>query len=343
MRHTEFHALITQRVGALQHAARASRVITVLLVVSITAFGAKAAEQPYPARPIRFIVGPGPNSGTDIVARAIALKLTERMGQSVIVDNRPGAGGTVAIEIAAKALPDGYTMLFVSGSLVIHPFLYRKLPYDPVRDLMPITLIGVVPQVLAVHPAVAAKNMGEFIALAKDKPGQINYGSGGIGSTGHLAGELLQSMAGIRLTHVPYKGAGPAAVDLIAGQIQALFTSAVNALQHSRTGRVRVLAVTAANRSTAIPEVPTIAESGLPGYELMTWYGVLSAAGTPRTVINRLNREIGAVVKLPDVQERLAVDGVEPAPGTPEQFAALIKSEMTRIGRIMREAGIQLE
>jgi tripartite-type tricarboxylate transporter receptor subunit TctC len=199
------------------------------------------------------------------MARAIALKLGERLGQSVIVDNRPGAGGTVAIALAAKAAPDGYTLLFVSGSLVIHPYLYRNLPYDPVRDLAPITLIGVVPQVLVVNPALAAKNMSEFIALAKDRPGQINYGSGGVGSTGHLAGELLQSMAGIRLTHVPYKGAGPAAVDLIGGQIQMLFTSAVNALQHARSGRVRVLAVTTARRSAAMPEVPTIAESALPG------------------------------------------------------------------------------
>jgi tripartite-type tricarboxylate transporter receptor subunit TctC len=301
------------------------------------------ASEIYPAKPVRFMVGPGPGSGTDIMARAIALKLGERLGQSVIVDNRPGAGGTVAIALAAKAAPDGYTLLFVSGSLVIHPFLYRNLPYDPVRDLAPITLIGVVPQVLVVNPALAARNMSEFIALAKDKPGQINYGSGGVGSTGHLAGELLQSMAAIRLTHVPYKGAGPAAVDLIGGQIQMLFTSAVNALQHARTGRVRVLAVTTARRSAAMPEVPTIAESALPGYELMTWYGVLSARGTPRDIIGRLNREIGAVVKLPEVQEKLAADGVEAATGTPEQFAALIKTELVRIGAIVRVAKIAVE
>jgi tripartite-type tricarboxylate transporter receptor subunit TctC len=301
------------------------------------------AAEIYPAKPVRFMVGPGPGSGTDIMARAIALKLGERLGQSVIVDNRPGAGGTVAIALAAKAAPDGYTLLFVSGSLVIHPFLYRNLPYDPVRDLAPITLIGVVPQVLVVNPALAARNMSEFIALAKDKPGQINYGSGGVGSTGHLAGELLQSMAAIRLTHVPYKGAGPAAVDLIGGQIQMLFTSAVNALQHARTGRVRVLAVTTARRSAAMPEVPTIAESALPGYELMTWYGVLSARGTPRDIIGRLNREIGAVVKLPEVQEKLAADGVEAATGTPERFAALIKTELTRIGAIVRAARITVE
>jgi tripartite-type tricarboxylate transporter receptor subunit TctC len=313
------------------------------LAALLADFAVAHAAEPYPSKPVRFMVGPGPGSGTDIVARALALKLTERLGQAVVVDNRPGAGGTVAINVAAKAAPDGYTLLFVSGSLVIHPFIYRNLPYDPVRDLAPVTLIGVVPQVLVVNPAVPAKNMAEFIALAKDKPGQINYGSGGVGTTGHLAGALLENMAGIRMTHVPYKGAGPAANDLIGGQIQMLFTSAVNALQHSRTGRVRVLAVTTARRSAAMPEVPTIAEAALPGYELMTWYGVLSARGTPATVIARLNREIAAVVKLPDVQDKLAVDGVEAATGTPQEFAELIKTEMARIGAIVRAAKITVE
>lgn len=314
-----------------------------LAVLAAQLFSTAHAAEPYPAKPVRFLVGPGPNSGTDIVARAIALKLTERLGQSVIVDNRPGAGGTVATAVAAKATPDGYTLLFVSGSLVVHPFLYRNLSYDPERDLAPIILIGVVPQVLVVNPALPAQNMPEFIALTKDKPGQINYGSGGVGSTGHLAGELLQSMAGIRMTHVPYKGAGPAAVDLIGGQIQMLFTSAVNALQHSRSGRVRVLAVTTAKRSAAMPEVPTISETVLPGYELITWYGVLSPRGTPRDTIDRLNREIAAVVKLPVVQDKLAFDGVEAATGTPGQFAALIKTELARVGAIIRAAKITVE
>ncbi len=302
-----------------------------------------AGAQPYPVKPVRFIVGPGPGSGTDVVARAIALRLSERLGQSVIVENRTGAGGTIAVAAAAKAPPDGYTILFVSGSLVVHPAIYKKLPYDPVRDLAPITLIGVVPQVLVVHPSLPAKTMREFIALARAKPGEINYGSGGVGSTGHLAGALLQASAGIQITHVPYKGAGPAAVDVIAGQIQALFTSAVNALQHSRTGRVRVMAVSTIKRVSAMPEVPTIAESGVPGYELMTWYGLLSAAGTPRAAIDRLNQEVAAVISLPDVLERLRADGVEPATGTPEQFAEMIKTEMARIAKIVKSAGIQPE
>jgi tripartite-type tricarboxylate transporter receptor subunit TctC len=314
-----------------------------LAILALNVYASAQAAENYPAKPVRFLVGPGPGSGTDIMARAIALKLTERIGQPVIVDNRPVAGGTVAIALAAKATPDGHTLLFVSGSLVIHPFLYQNLSYDPVRDLAPVTLIGVVPQVLVVNPGLAARNMAEFIALAKEKPAQINYGSGGVGSTGHLAGELLQSMAGIRLTHVPYKGAGPAAVDLIGGQIQMLFTSAVNALQHARSGRVRIIAVTTARRSAAMPEVPTIAESALPGYELMTWYGVLSARGTAREIILKLNREIAAVVKLPEVQEKLAADGVEAATGTPGQFAELIKTELVRIGAIVRAAKITVE
>ena len=315
------------------------------LIAGSFSLGASVAcgAEAYPTRPVRFVLGPGPSSGTDIMARGIAQKLAERLGQTVLVENRTGAGGTVAVASVVKAPPDGYTILFVSGSLVIHPAVYRKLPYDVVRDLAPIMLIGVVPQVIVVHPSLPARNMRELIALAKSRPGQINYGSGGVGSTGHLAGELLQSMAGVRLVHVPYKGAGPAAVDLIGGQIEMLVTSAVNALQHERSGRVRPLAVTTARRSLAMPDVPTVAEAALPGYELMTWYGLLAPAGTPREAIDRLNRETTAVLKLADVQSRLAADGVEPAPDTPEQFSALIKSELARIAKIIREGNIQIE
>jgi tripartite-type tricarboxylate transporter receptor subunit TctC len=315
------------------------------LIAGSFSLGASVAcgAEAYPTRPVRFVLGPGPSSGTDIMARGIAQKLTERLGQTVLVENRTGAGGTVAVASVVKAAPDGYTILFVSGSLVIHPAVYRKLPYDVVRDLAPIMLIGVVPQVIVVHPSLPARNMRELIALAKSRPGQINYGSGGVGSTGHLAGELLQSMAGVRLVHVPYKGAGPAAVDLIGGQIEMLVTSAVNALQHERSGRVRPLAVTTARRSLAMPDVPTVAEAALPGYELMTWYGLLAPAGTAREAIDRLNRETTAVLKLADVQSRLAADGVEPAPDTPEQFSALIKSELARIAKIIREGNIRIE
>ena len=298
---------------------------------------------PYPSKPVRLIVGPAPGSGTDIVARAVAEKLSGRLGQSVIVENRPGAGGTLAVAAVAKATPDGYTLLFNSAALVIHPALYRKLPYDPVRDLAPITQLGVLPQVLVVHPSLPARNVRELVALAKTRPGEINFGSPGVGTNGHLAAELLQTMAGIRLTHVPYKGAGLAAIDLIAGNIQMLFTGAVLALQHARAGKVRTLAVTSPKRSTAMPEVPTLAEAGVPGYEMMSWYGVLAPAGTPRAVIDRMNREIAAVIELPDVLARFAADGVEPVRTTPEQFSELIKVEIARIAKIVRAAGIPAE
>lgn len=320
-------------------------VMAAMAILGIAGPGARlaGAAETYPVKPLRFIVGPGPSSGVDIVARAIALKLSEQFGQSVIVDNRPGAGGTMAVSIVAKALPDGYTVLFATGSLVIHPALYRNLPYDIGRDLAPVMLIGIVPQVLIVHLSVAARDLREFIALARTKTGQITYGSGGVGSTNHLAAALFENMAGIRMVHVPYKGAGPAAVDLVSGQIQALFTSAVNALQHSRTGRVRALAVTTAKRSSVLPDIPTIAEAGISGYELMTWYGVLSPTGTPRAVINRINRGIATVLKLPEIQERLVADGVETVASTPEQFGALIKIELARIAKIVRDAGIKVE
>ena len=299
------------------------------------------AAESFPAKPMRFIVGPGPNSGTDIIARMIALKLTERFGQSVIVENRSGAGGTLAAAAVAKAPADGYVMHFASGAFAVHPALYRDLPYDVFRDFAPVALIGIVPQVLVVHPSLPAKNVRELLLLAKRRPGEINMGSGGVGSTNHLAGELMQSMAGVRFTHIPYKGAGPAAVDLIAGQIQILFTGTVNALQHSRTGRVRALAVSTARRSSALPDVPTLSEAGVPGYQSMSWYGLVAPAGTPREVIARVNREIATVIGLPDVQAKFQADGVQPEPGTPEQFAQMIKEEVARVAQVVRSANIQ--
>lgn len=296
----------------------------------------------YPAKPVRFIVGPGPNSGTDIIARMIGFKLTERLGQSVIVENRPGAGGTLAAAAVAKAPPDGYVMHFASGAFAVHPAMHRELPYDVIRDFAPVALIGIVPQVLVVHPSLPAKTVRELIALAKRRPGEINMGSGGVGSTNHLAGELLQSMAGVRFTHIPYKGAGPAAVDLIAGQIQMLFTGTVNALQHSRAGRVRALAVSTPKRSGALPELPTLSEAGVAGFQSMSWYGLVAPAATPREVIARMHREVVAVIGLSDVQSKFQADGVQPEPGSPEQFGEMIKAEVTRVAQLVKTAGIQL-
>lgn len=287
-----------------------------------------------------MLVGPGPGSGTDIVARAIAQKLTERMKHTVIVENRPGAGGTIATDAVAKSAPDGHTLLFSSGSLVVTPWVYRKLPFDVAKDLDPIILVGVVPQVLIVHPSVPARNVRELIALAKRLPGELTAGSGGIGTTGHLATELFQTSSGIRLTHVPYKGAGPAGTDLISGNIVMLFTAVVHVQQLSRTRSVRALAVTSLKRLTAMPELPTLNESGVPGYEMGSWYGVLTASGTPRPVIDQLNREFKAVLNLPDINQRLKADSVELSMSTPEEFGAFIKTQLERVGKIIRAARI---
>jgi tripartite-type tricarboxylate transporter receptor subunit TctC len=314
------------------------RVVVLLLICHAGATGAE-----YPTKPLRFIVGPAPLSGTDTVARIVAQRLSDRLGQSVIVDNRPGAGGNIAASIAAKATPDGYVLLFASASHAINAALYRKLSFDPLRDFVPVTLVGVVPQILIVNPAVPAQNARELIALARDKPGLVSYGSGGVGTTGHLAGELFQMLTRARIHHVPYKGNGPAVVDVIAGQIQIAFVSTVNALGHIRTSRVRGLAVTTANRSAATPGIPTLAESGVPGYEMSSWYGVLAPRGVPLVIVDRLNRDIGAVLKLPEVEGKLAADGAEPAPGTPRQFGAFLNTEIERITRIVREAGIVVD
>ncbi len=299
-----------------------------------------AAAEPYPSRTIRMIVGPGPGSGTDIVARSIAQKLTERMKHTTIVENRPGAGGTIATDAVAKSAPDGHTLLFSSGSLVVTPWIYRKLPYDVVKELDPVILVGIVPLVLVVHPSLPARNTKELIAFAKRQPGQVIAGSGGVGTTNHLALELLQSSAGIKVTHVPYKGAGPAGNDLIAGNIFMLFASVVNVQQLQRTRSVRPLAVTSLKRSSAMPELPTLHESGVPGYEMGSWYGVLTPAGTPRPIIDRLNQEFRGVLSLPDISMRLKADSVEIAMGTPQEFAEYIKSQLDRVGKIIRAAGI---
>ncbi len=324
----------------------ATRSCTWLLLSGAVA-GAAIAQAPaasYPTKPVRILVGQGgAGGGADTVARAVAQKLTERLGQSMVVENRPGAGGAIAAAAVTKAPADGYTLLFASGSLIVLPSLYRKLPYDTVRDLAPIGLLGVSPQVLVVHPSVPVKNARELVALAKRRPGQINFGSGGVGTTGHLAAELLKSMTGASITHVAYKGGAPAILAVMAGEIEMMFASAPNAAQHSRTGRIRALGVSSPKRSTALPDVPTIAESGVPGYELMTWYGMLGPVGTPREAVERLNRELAAVVQMPDVISRFAADGVEPAPGTPEQFGNLIKADLARVAKIVREAKIEIE
>lgn len=297
----------------------------------------------YPERPVRVLVGQPPGGGIDVIARALTQKLTENLGQTFIVDNRGGAAGSLAADIVAKAAPDGYTALVVSASYSINPSLYKKLPFDPRKDLQPVALVAASPFIVLAHPLLKAKTVRDVIAQAKAMPKKINYGSGGVGSTGHLSAELFRSMAGIELTHVPYKGTGPAMVDLLSGQLQLLFNSIIQGAPHARSGKLNALAVTGAKRSGVMPELPTIAESGLPGYAFSTWYGFLITAGTPMPVVNRLNAEIAKVLNQLDVRERMAKEGTEPLSGTPAQFATYMDAQITQWGKVVKNAGVQLE
>jgi len=304
-------------------------------------FACGAAAQGYPSKPIRVIVGQAPGGATDIVSRALAQKLTDGLGQTVVIDNRSGAAGSIGSAIAVSAPPDGYTALIVSSTYTINPSLYKKLPFDPVRDLQPVTLIASSPFLLMVHPSIAAKTPRELIALAKTR--KLTFGSGGIGSSGHLAAELFSSMAGIELTHVPYKGAGPALIDTLGGQVNLIMSSIVSGMPYAKAGRLRALAITTRTRSPALPELPTISESALPGYDFSSWYGLMVPAGTPQPVIGRLHDETVKALKLPDLQQRLASEGCDAVGSTPEQLAAYIKSEMARWAKVVKASGMQAE
>jgi len=303
-----------------------------------------AAAQGYPTKPIRFVVPFAPGGTTDILARMIAQRLAEPIGQSVVVDNRPGANGAVGSELVAKSPPDGHTLIMgYLGSLAIAPNLYAKLPYDAVRDFAPITLAASTTQAIVSHPSLPARNARELLVLARARPGQITYASAGIGSPSHLAGELLKAMAKIDMVHVPYKGSGAALADLLGGHVALSFGGLAAAAPQVKAGRLRVIAVANAKRSNAMPDVQTVAEAGLPGYEVPSWFGVLAPAGTPREVISRLHAEITKIMQSADVKERLAADGAEVVANTPEQFSAYIRAEITKWGKVIREAGIRPE
>ena len=304
-------------------------------------FACGAAAQGYPSKPIRVIVGQAPGGATDIVSRALAQKLTDGLGQTVVIDNRSGAAGSIGSAIAASAPPDGYTALIVSSTYTINPSLYKKLPFDPVRDLQPVTLIASSPFLLMVHPSIAAKTPRELIALAKTR--KLTFGSGGIGSSGHLAAELFSNMAGIELTHVPYKGAGPALIDTLGGQVNLIMSSIVSGMPYAKAGRLRALAITTRTRSPALPELPTISESALPGYDFSSWYGLMVPAGTPQPVIGRLHDETVKALKLPDLQQRLASEGCDAVGSTPEQLGAYIRTEMARWAKVVKASGMQAE
>jgi tripartite-type tricarboxylate transporter receptor subunit TctC len=297
----------------------------------------------YPSRPIRFLLGQAPGGGQDLISRALAQKLGETLGQSVIVDNRPGASGTLATGIATKATPDGYTALIVSSTFTINVVLYKKLPFDQQRDLRPVTQIASAPFILLVHLSLPVASVKELIAYAKERPGQLNYASGGIGNSGHLAGALFASQAGVQLTHVPYKGTGLAMPDLLAGRVQMLFNSMIQGQSYARKRQLNALAVTTVKRSQLMPELPTVAEAGLPGYEFQSWYGVMVPTGTPQPIIAKLNREIVRTLAIPEFKAQLAKDGSETVGSTPEQFGAFVASETEKWGRVVKSTGMRLE
>ncbi|MSQ62929.1 MAG: tripartite tricarboxylate transporter substrate binding protein [Betaproteobacteria bacterium] len=314
----------------------------ILCIAFATLFaGAAAAQAPYPARPVTMVVGFAPGGGTDTASRIIAKKLGENLGQSVLVENKPGAGGNIATDLVVKAAPDGYTILLASvGSMAITPHLPPKPPYDPLRDLAPITMAVVFPNVLVIHPSVPANTLAEFVALAKAKPGSLNYGSSGIGNAGHLAGELFRIYAKIDFVHVPYKGGGPATTDLLGGQITAIFATPASVVGHIKAGKLRALASTGAQRSLAMPEVPTIAESGYPGYEATNWYAYVAPVKTPKEILVRLNLALVKSLAAPEVREQLISHGLEPQPGTSEALAKTIEREYATWGRVVKEAKI---
>ncbi|OFW30240.1 MAG: hypothetical protein A3H97_00400 [Acidobacteria bacterium RIFCSPLOWO2_02_FULL_65_29] len=320
------------------------RAAVVFALVLAVAGAPGAYAQQYPGRPIRMIVPFPPSGSTDIMARVLAQKLTERLGQQVIVDNRGGAGGTIGMELAAKAPPDGYTlMMSTSITHTVGVSLYSKLPYNVLTDFAPITMAASVPLLVVVNPSVPARSVKELIALAKARPGQLNYASPGNGTSGHLAAEMFKSMAGVDVVHVPYKGGGPAVMDLIGGQVQMLILSAVATLPHVKSGKLRALALTSLTRSPDLPNISTVSESGLPGYEVVLWYGVFAPAKTPKAIVTRLNQDVVRIMQSPEIGARLASEGGRPVGNTPEQFQEIIKADVAKWAKIVKDAGIKVE
>ena len=316
---------------------RAASIAGALLVSAV------AQAQDFPMKPVRIIVPSSPGGGTDILARPLAAKLTERWGQQVLVDNRPGAGQMIGIALVAKAPPDGYTLVMASTPLAINTVLYKKVPYDPIRDFAPITQVAAMPNLLVTHPALPVRNVKQLIALAKSRPDEVAYASSGIGTGPHLSMELFNYMAGIKLQHVPYKGTGPALVDTISGHVQLLMSTLLPPLPHLKTGRMRALGVTSVKRVASLPDVPTVAESGLPGYEMIGWYGIVAPVGTPPAIVTKLQTDISAVLLAPDTRERLAAEGGEAVGSKPEEFGAFIKSEIEKFGKVVKAAKIPMQ
>jgi tripartite-type tricarboxylate transporter receptor subunit TctC len=320
--------------------------ITVAIVSTLAGVlqaGSTQAQQ-YPSRPIRAVVPLAPGGGTDTVGRLVFSKLGELLGQQIVVDNRGGGGGVIGTDLVAKATADGYTLLM--GSITtnaVNPVLYKKLPYDHIRDFAPISMVGTVPNVLVVHSSVPAKSVKEFIAYAKANPGKISYGSAGIGSAPHLSMELIKSMGGINMVHVPYKGSGPALADVLGGQLQALCSSLAGLLPHIKAGRVRALGVTTTTRNPQLPDVPTITEAGIPGYEVVIWYALFAPARTPQPILARLNAETVKALNSEDLKQRLTLQGLDVGSSTQDQLMAFVKSETAKWAKVAKDSGAQLE
>jgi tripartite-type tricarboxylate transporter receptor subunit TctC len=303
-----------------------------------------AVAQSYPTKPIRWIVTYPPGGPTDVVARAIGAKLTEAWGQQIIIDNRAGAGGMIGTELGARAAPDGYTLLFgTSAGMTINPALQSRLPYDPVKDFAPVSLLVINPQLLVLNPTVPANSVKELVALAKAKPGQLNYASVGQGSPNHLGMELLKALTGTNIVHVPYKGTGPAITDLLGGQVQLMFNSMPTVLPLVRSGKLRALAVGSTQRISAIADIPTVAESGVPGFENVTWYGMFAPAKTPREIVNKLNAQVVRILAEPDMAQRLSSQGAEPRSSTPDELAKFMRVEFERWAKVIKSAGVKVE
>jgi tripartite-type tricarboxylate transporter receptor subunit TctC len=313
------------------------------LLIAFLFLGNANAQSDYPTRPVKVIVPSPPGGGTDILARVLAQHFSKALGQPFVVENKPGAGNMIGIESVARSPGDGYTVLVTASTLALNSVLYKKVPYDPVRDFAPITLAATAPNVLVVNPALPAKSLAEFIALAKAKPGALSYGTPGIGTSPHLSMELLKSMAAIDLQHVPYRGTAAAVTDVIGGQIAAMFANALTAKPHVDSGRVRALAVSGPSRIEAFPTVPTVAEAGVAGYEAMQWYGMAAPAGTAPQIIARLHAEAAKALHSDEMKAKLALDGAQPVGSTPAEFAALIRRELEKWTRVVHAAGIELQ
>lgn len=315
-----------------------------LVAGALLAGSLPAWAQPYPNRPLRIVVPFPPGGGTDIGTRIVAQKLQEAWGQAVIVENKPGAAGIVGTELTAKSAPDGYTFMMGNiGTHAINVSLYKKLAYDPVRDFAPVSMVADLPLLLLVHPSVPANSVKELIALAKSQPGKLNFSSSGAGGSMHVAAELFKSMTGVDMVHIPYKGGAPAVADLLSGQVALSFSTVLETIQHVKAGKVRALAVTNDHRSIALPDLPTIAEAGLPGYQSISWLALFAPAGTPKEIVNKVSAESVRILKLPDVKERLLAQGAEPIGSTPEQLAAILAADIAKYAKVIRESGYKPE